>query len=800
MQLGCLLLMAHGFAHSALAQTSPSAGAKAASRDGAFQFDVPGVVGRSDVVLGKPNLEAAQAMPLGNGSLGVAVWSANGFTAQLNRNDTLPDRLSSGQVVIPGLTALAGAKDYAGRLDLYDGEFHEHGGGMTATAFVDPDKDGLVVDVKGANPNQTQTALLKLWAPRAAHSEVAGMMGTLAQTWVDDSRPESSGRTFGMLTAISAMGRDVTVAVTDPLTITVTFRPFPDGHFRVLAAAPHYDGTQDIRTTAANELLLQPNDLHQTRWHAFWNHAALIKISSKDGAGEYMENLRNLYLFVAAIEKGVEYPGTQAGIADMISSAEDVHRWDPSAFWHWNLRMMVAANLGAGLPELNTPYFNLYLENLSAIEAWTKKHMSGLPGSCVPETMRFNGRGIEYESQWTPIAIGLNCATDFKPYYNARTLSTGAEVSLWAWQQYLMTNDRDFLAELYPLMASSARFLLAYQKQGSDGLLHTGPSNSHETQWDVTDPTTDLSAIMALYPATIEAAGALGKDADLVEQLRAALKKIPSLPRTGVTGSRMLLPASADVDGNDVIAESWQPRTEEHNVENIGLEPVWPYGLIGDDSPLTELARRTYTHRPFTSGVDWSLDGIQAARLGLGNEVSKTLMETTEKFQRFVNGMAQFDPTSAEFYVEQTGVVADALQEALVQDYDGLIRVAPAVPQGWDFDGSVAVRGKSRVYVETRNGAVVKAGIASGTAQQLRMRNPWMGRAVDVVDARTKQKVKARVEGTSIEFRASAGVDYLIEPAGQAAEGSPFLSVTGKLAVAARRLGPVQIGIFADGQ
>ncbi len=142
--------------------------------------------------------------------------------------------------------------------------------------------------------------------------------------------------------------------------------------------------------------------------------------------------------------------------------------------------------------------------------------MNGRPGACVPETMRFNGRGIEYESSWKttkiPGKIGRDCDLAFPPYYNARTLSTGAEVSLWIWQQYLATNDRAFLAANYPVMAASARFLLAYQKPGSDGLLHTSPSNAHETQWDVTDPTTDIAAAQALYPVTIEAARMLGKD------------------------------------------------------------------------------------------------------------------------------------------------------------------------------------------------------------------------------------------------------------------------------------------------
>ncbi|MFI5749137.1 hypothetical protein ACIBBE_25125 [Streptomyces sp. NPDC051644] len=66
-------------------------------------------------------------MPLGNGSLGAGVWVANGFTAQLNRAGTLPNRLSPGQVVVPGLSQLTQAADYKGRLDLYDGAFVQTG-------------------------------------------------------------------------------------------------------------------------------------------------------------------------------------------------------------------------------------------------------------------------------------------------------------------------------------------------------------------------------------------------------------------------------------------------------------------------------------------------------------------------------------------------------------------------------------------------------------------------------------------------------------------------------------------------
>jgi hypothetical protein len=57
-----------------------------------FTIDTPNVVRRSNIVLGKPNVLPQDSMALGNGTLGIAVWAANGFTAQINRADTLPDR------------------------------------------------------------------------------------------------------------------------------------------------------------------------------------------------------------------------------------------------------------------------------------------------------------------------------------------------------------------------------------------------------------------------------------------------------------------------------------------------------------------------------------------------------------------------------------------------------------------------------------------------------------------------------------------------------------------------------------
>jgi len=72
--------------------------------------------------------------------------------------------------------------------------------------------------------------------------------------------------------------------------------------------------------------------------------------------------------------------------------------------------MQVSANLGAGLPQFNEPYFNLYNDNLDNIAKWTKDHMGGRPGVCIPETMRFSGQG--YENELWLKTQGISCSED----------------------------------------------------------------------------------------------------------------------------------------------------------------------------------------------------------------------------------------------------------------------------------------------------------------------------------------------------------------------------------------------------
>lgn len=675
-------------------------------------------VSRSDLAIGQPNVLPTQAVGLGNGELGAALWAADGLTVQLNRIDTLPYRRSPGQVLFPDLKIMTADRAFHGRLRLYDGVLEEFGGGVALTAWVDRDADRLIVDLDGLPAAATQHIRLRLWAPRAPAAAAGQDSAWLAESWRDDSLPGASGRTFGSLAGLRVLGRQIRASVIDARTVEVSALPDAGGHLRVIVGAPRFDGTVSASASIQHVANMPVERAHTERWwHAYWTRALGIQAESDDGVARYAETLRTLYLYAAAAHAGSAMPGAQAGVADLFSSSADDHFWDPAAYWFWNTRMQVAAHLAAGLPELNSSVFALYRNDLDALKQWTQKHMGGRPGICVPETMRFNGNGVEYESDhFRPFAIVTHsCDLDWSPTSNARTLSTGAEIGLWVWRTYLQTGDSDFLRGNYPLMAEAARFLLAYQRRGDDGRLHTSPSNAHETQIDVTDPATDIAAIRTLYPATAAAAQILGVDSALAARLLEALKQTPALPRMSAPHGEQLLAASADA------------HAPYKNGENIGLEAVWPYALIGLESPLFSVAQNTFRQRPFQYAASWSYDPVQAAYLGLGDEASKAIFELVQRHQVYANGMAALLPDPPhEFYLEQAAVTALALPSMLaIQDDARLVRIAPAIPTGWTVHGTVALQRGATVEVNAVDGRLASFTLAHAGDTSLEIVTPW---------------------------------------------------------------------------
>ena len=224
---------------------------------------------------------------------------------------------------------------------------------------------------------------------------------------------------------------------------------------------------------------------------------------------------------------------------------------------------------------------------------------------------------------------------------------------------------------------------------------------------------------------------------------------------------------------------------------------MWPYGIITDDGPLHALGVRTFLSRPDKNENDWSADPVQAARLGLANEFRGSVLALTEKYQAYPSGLATF--MGPEFYVEQDGVLADALQTALVQDYDGLVRIAAAWPKDWDVDGTVYIQHQDKVDVQIRHGKILTVGIEAGSIDKIRVRNPWPGNPTEVVDAYTFALLAPASSAAIVEFSPRQGENCLLRQATGELNRLPFRAVSGVPSTAPKALGSRTIGIFATG-
>jgi hypothetical protein len=731
-------------------------------RDGALRTDPAGLVSRSDLVQEGPAWRAYQAMPLGNGVLGAAVWAEKGFSAQLNRVDTFPELKSAGRLVVPGLDPLMRAADYTGRLAMYDGQLVQRGGGMSARSYVRADADQFVLEVTGADPGKTQTADLKLWEGRTPTATATGAVAALAETF----RDAASGSLTGAVAALTARAQDVSASVVDPLTVRITFRPNADGSFRLVVGVPSYQAG-DV-ATAARRAVVESHSRHLEWWHAFWAKAAPMRITSSDGTGEYVENLRTLQLYTMAASMRSSVPSTHGAVVRMFSSAKDQADWAQDSYWHFNLRMLVSSNLGAGIGEFNAPYFRFYLDRAALMKKWTHDHWIGARGTCVPEFLRYDGTGD-------------GCDNMSEPGWVKRILSSGPELVNNIWWQYRYTGDRALLDRAYPLMKEIAEFHLAALTQGADGYLHLEHVNALEVQWDTNDPAPDLAAMRVIFPIVADLAQSRG-DVEFAEQLRAAVGKLPPF-RTVQRG------------GEEVLA--WSGTDEEaHNTQNPEMEVLWPWGLFDETS---ELMQATYRQRVYPQDKDWGMDTTWAARLGLAHEVKRLMLKGIQDFQIFPNGFTVHrtgrEPVRQQsFYNEWGGVLTTGLQEALVQSYDGVVQVAPAWPKDWDVAGSVEIEGGHRISTEVRDSVPSLVGIQAGSRESLRVRNPWPGQEVRVIDSRGR----IVVEATSAEVMTVPVLphaSYVVERVAVPLSSFKHVRLTGEPASAVKTVGTRMLGV-----
>jgi alpha-L-fucosidase 2 len=314
--------------------------------------------------------------------------------------------------------------------------------------------------------------------------------------------------------------------------------------------------------------------------------------------------------------------------------------------------------------------------------------------------------------------------------------SLGPTVACWLAHHFYLhwkySGDENFLRErAYPWIRDVAVFLDAISVKGEDGLRNLPLSSSPEIHnnsidaWFTRTTNYDLAFIRWTFEKAGELAGLLGKAEDAVKW-ETILKEWPDFALDSLGGF-------AFAPGN--------PYTESHRhfSHQVGFHPL---GIIdwskGDkDQKIIRSTLKTLEDigPDWWCGYSYSWLGNMYARAFMGEKAEEALRIFSENFclpnSFHVNG-EQHDKGYSKFKyrpftLEGNFAFASAVQEMLIQSHTGVIVIFPAVPAGWENASFRTLRaeGAFLVSAERKKGQTKKVEIISLKRGKCRLRNPF---------------------------------------------------------------------------